>query len=241
MDQMEPCAVRLLVEEGFKGGENDHCLFALFLYSSFILRILYGRVPRNFMLQVLQSPRTYAEPDSIGALTLGNCAFVVASVNSSCQFGLLTSSFPVSKEKAAFLRFPPGEFGVWAAPSDSRQMLFCHFLYYARWSPFDTQPNFSISSSGERVSARGLPAFLSHSSLRVLRNSHKRLELKGPWSRLLILVERSYNKNKEILYQRTSRRSYSQLTEETETPYSLHVPVTERVATSLVALLAGYD
>lgn len=36
-------------------------------------------------------------------------------------------------------------------------------------------------------------------------------------------------------------RSYSQLTEETETPYSLHVPVTERVATSLVALLAGYD
>lgn len=102
------------------------------------------------MLQVLQSPRTYAEPDSIGALTLGNCAFVVASVNSSCQFelgGLLTSSFPVSKEKAAFLRFPPGEFGVWAAPSDSRQMLFCHFLYYARWSPFDTQPNFSISSS----------------------------------------------------------------------------------------------
>ena len=28
------------------------------------------------MLQVLRSSRTYAEPDSIGALTSGNCAFV---------------------------------------------------------------------------------------------------------------------------------------------------------------------
>lgn len=67
------------------------------------------RVPRNFMLKVLRSPRTYAEPDCFGALTSGNCAFVVALVNSSYQFeldGLLTSPFPVSKEK--FPKVTPG-------------------------------------------------------------------------------------------------------------------------------------
>ena len=54
------------------------------------------------MLQGLRSPRTYAEPDSIGALTSGYFAFVVALVNSSCLFRArrLTYSFPVSKEKS---------------------------------------------------------------------------------------------------------------------------------------------